>query len=1361
MFLSNVGLGRLVVLGFRQVGSSFRMFGDLFEEDYSSVSNYQYGKEKKLKTKALEPPAPREFTNLSGIRNQGGTCYLNSLLQTLHFTPEFREALFSLGPEELGSFEDKDKPDAKVRIIPLQLQRLFAQLLLLDQDAASTEDLTDSFGWTSNEEDFLDLTVAVKNVSGLEDALWTMYIEEEVFDCDNLYHCGTCDRLVKATKSAKLRKLPPFLTVSLLRFNFDFVKRERYKETSCYTFPVRINLKPFCEQSDSDDLEYVYDLFSVIIHKGGCYGGHYHVYIKDVDHLGNWQFQEEKSKPDVTLKDLQNEEEIDDDPLIILKAILLQEENNVIPVDQLGQKLLKKIGTSWNKKYRKQCGPLRKFLQLHSQIFLLSSDESTVSLLKNGSLQAESDFQRNDQHIFKTLTSESPGLNDRPSCSHWFDINDSKVQPIKEKDIERQFQGKESAYMLFYRKSQLQRPPEARANPRYGIPCHLLNEMDAANIELQTKRAEWDSTNSNLELRLHLGPHYHFFNGALHPVVSQAESVWDLTFDKRKTLGDLRQSIFQLLEFWEGDMVLSVAKFVPAGLHVYQMLDGDDLTLCELEIADGEDLFVWNGVEVGGIPIPTGSDCEPLLLHVLHLATSSEGGRCPRLVESPHVFPSNAEVGAVLTALAVPVGVLFISATDPAGEEDWVAIPEEDLKKTFREQGLRNQSSVLVQDSSDDNSSLLTQGKWFTGMNEISWLQVQNLCELESEEKQVKVSATVNTVVFDIRIKAIKELKLMKELAENSCLRPIDRNGKLLRPVPDSYTVKEAELKMGSSLGLCPGKAPTSSQLFLFFTVGSDVQPGTEMEIIVEETVSVRDCLKLMLEKSGLLGDTWHLRKMDWCYEAGEPLCEEDATLRELMICSGDTLLLIEGKLPPPGFLKVSVWWYQPGGPTGHWKSHPDQMHGTPSPGGVWRAASTQGAPGDLHGEVSLLYLGDLEISEDATVAELKSQAMTLSSSSERVVPSPAFLRAWTVEGRRPGRLLRVNRQPLKEYKLGRKTEICLEPLQKEENLGPQDVVLRTQMRLPGQRAYAPCVDLVWDTGRGWTTGSLRQRVAHFCSLPVEKIEIAKYFPEKFEWLPISSWNQHLTKRKKKKKQDNLQGAPYYLKDGDTIGIKFSESTAPPAAGIQMYPAPFLGQEVHTLVTFFSSESLSQVHTREVIRARKPEPTGVASLRVPPRVLPGICWSRTTKTSVQPEMTWEEKRSSSSLWARKAKKPFVCRAVTSSPLPRCLAGPVHQKLLFPSTLGVSDSTGCHRCHRGAAGAGAPHSCCSSPGGAVRASGRLLPCADRLQILHFFGPGEGMSGLPRTATRGRPRPGGVLQRPVTRCPHAAPDPSRRP
>lgn len=95
----------------------------------------------------------------------------------------FAEELFSLVPDELGSLEDKDKPEAKVcvcmvnvgavsmglffyfifkvnevcspspqvRVIPLELQRLFAHLLLVDQQSASTAGLTDSFGWNSSE----------------------------------------------------------------------------------------------------------------------------------------------------------------------------------------------------------------------------------------------------------------------------------------------------------------------------------------------------------------------------------------------------------------------------------------------------------------------------------------------------------------------------------------------------------------------------------------------------------------------------------------------------------------------------------------------------------------------------------------------------------------------------------------------------------------------------------------------------------------------------------------------------------------------------------------------------------------------------------------------------------------------------------------------------------------------------------------------------------------------------------------------------------------------------------------------------------------------------------------------------------
>lgn len=74
---------------FKGLCYNFTMFGNLFDEDFSFLSNNQCGKQKS-KHKDAELLVPRESTNLSGIKNQGGTCYLNSLLQTLLFTPEFR-----------------------------------------------------------------------------------------------------------------------------------------------------------------------------------------------------------------------------------------------------------------------------------------------------------------------------------------------------------------------------------------------------------------------------------------------------------------------------------------------------------------------------------------------------------------------------------------------------------------------------------------------------------------------------------------------------------------------------------------------------------------------------------------------------------------------------------------------------------------------------------------------------------------------------------------------------------------------------------------------------------------------------------------------------------------------------------------------------------------------------------------------------------------------------------------------------------------------------------------------------------------------------------------------------------------------
>ncbi|ETS80785.1 hypothetical protein PFICI_08314 [Pestalotiopsis fici W106-1] len=279
----------------------------------------------------------KKETGYVGLKNQGATCYLNSLLQSLYFTNAFRKAVYQIPTD------NDDSPTNSV----YALQRLFYQLQT-SNNAVGTNELTKSFGWdtrhifeqqdvqelsrkliermeermkgtaaedalprmlsgkvktyvscinvdyeSSRIEDFWDIQLNVRGFPTLEDS-FKDYIQQETLDGDNKYWAGDEFKYQDANKGVIFQSFPEVLHLHLKRFEYDIQRDAMMKVNDRFEFPEVFDAAPFLEKSADMSEPWVYKLHGVLVHSGDLNAGHYYAFLKPNKDGWFYKFDDDK-----------------------------------------------------------------------------------------------------------------------------------------------------------------------------------------------------------------------------------------------------------------------------------------------------------------------------------------------------------------------------------------------------------------------------------------------------------------------------------------------------------------------------------------------------------------------------------------------------------------------------------------------------------------------------------------------------------------------------------------------------------------------------------------------------------------------------------------------------------------------------------------------------------------------------------------------------------------------------------------------------------------------------------------------------------------------------------------------------------
>ena len=278
----------------------------------------------------------KKETGMVGLKNQGATCYLNSLLQSLYFTNAFRRAVFKIPTEQ-----ETDKKTS-----PYALQRLL-YLLQTHDDAITTSELTAAFGWEAKDifeqrdiqelsrvlmdkmeermkgteaekvltdlfvgtmktyiscvnvnyessriEDFWDIQLNVSGNASLDES-FRDYIQVETMEGENKYQAEGYG-LQDAKKGVIFESFPKVLHLQLKRFEYDINRGAMTKVNDRYEFPETFDAAPYLSETADKSESYLYELHGVLVHSGDFNAGHYYAYLKPASGGPFYKFDDDR-----------------------------------------------------------------------------------------------------------------------------------------------------------------------------------------------------------------------------------------------------------------------------------------------------------------------------------------------------------------------------------------------------------------------------------------------------------------------------------------------------------------------------------------------------------------------------------------------------------------------------------------------------------------------------------------------------------------------------------------------------------------------------------------------------------------------------------------------------------------------------------------------------------------------------------------------------------------------------------------------------------------------------------------------------------------------------------------------------------